>query len=529
MASLSSRTRAILLAASLALVALATILLWPRQAPPPPAEVDLPEPPAIPSIEWPHAEDAPELTWTPGAPATLRWPDGMRFAPTPAPTSHYWDFSHLVIGPWHALDARSDNGDRATWWIAPGNPQAILELHVDLERGDWLLDLPQGALRAYPTDLLAATDDLSQIATTPVVGLTIKTATIPLTLTIQGPALAYVESEGNRRRLRLAPLPRHCESLASQPVDLRLTLTLGDVPVPVPRLAPEHARTQLIPIFVEPPNSGGDPWEEGRARTPLELARRIRALTFGHSDPEDPRYGNGGLLYQHIGASFAIPADWWEAPPITRLRNDLSDTPMEFILATDIPEDAPSTLPLRTDAPVECATIAERSFVLATPTTDAAPVNLGAWLPQMPQFRALPPQRDDILRTLVPQVGHTGGLRPGRLTIVEAPLVASRNPLVDSYQHTLLVPERQGHWTLHEDMIRALVGFEFREDRPELAITALATRARAQNSARTPILWQPGGSLTSTEALLLSPQTIAPASDEPLPTGPSPLRWQFAP
>lgn len=529
MANFSPRLRIALPAAALLLVAMAAVLLWPQKVDPPlDTTVDLPAPPLDHAPRWPLANDGPTLQWLLDSTATLRLPDGSTFAPTPAPTPHHWDVQHLAHEGWTALAARADNGDQATWWFAEGAPYAILDLQADLSRGDWSIELPDLPVRAYPADLLGSTNALEGLTETPLIALTLQSEAGPLSLTLSGPALARLDTSTTPPRLRLNPLPTRCESLVSAPARLRLTLHFGDAPLPLAGAAPPGATSQLIPFFADPPDQGGDPWEEGRSRDARELARRIRALIFGHSNPDDPRYGNGGLLQQNIGASFLIPEAWWSSTPITELREDLEQTPYELILATATPESAPGGPNLHTDALLECATLTQRAFVTGPPTTEASTYPLGSWLPQTPQLNTIAPTRDAILKHLLPEDTAHGALRPGRLTLAHFPLVASRNPLVESFDHTLLVPERKGHWTLHEDLARALIAFEFREDRPTLALTSLATRATSQDLDRQPALWQPDGTLSEGTRLLLTPDATLPPTASDL-TPPTSLRWQVLP
>ncbi|RVU42529.1 hypothetical protein EA187_15145 [Lujinxingia sediminis] len=528
MANFSPEPRIAIPAAAILLLALAALLLWPQKVDPPlDTAIESPTPPLAAAPRWPLTDDAPTLHWEVGTTALLRLPDGQTLAPTPAPTPHHWDVHHLDVEGWTALAARADNGDHATWWFTESSPYAILDLQADLSRGDWSIELPDLPIRAYPADLLASINAAEEMDDVPLVALTLQSPTGPLSLAFDGPAVASLDTSTSPVRLRLNALPRDCESLLSAPSRIRLILHYGDAPLPLAAAGPADASSQLIPIFAEPTNRGGDPWEEGRSRDAHELARRIRALIFGHSNTDDPRYGNGGLLQQNIGASFVIPMAWWTSPAITALREDLEQTPYELILATETPELAPSGPNLHTDAPLECATLAERSFVTSAPTTDAPTYHLGSWLPQTPQLKAIAPTRETILDHLLPEQGTTGGLRPGRLTLTYLPLIASRNPLVDSFENTLLVPERQGHWTLHEDLARALVTFEFREDRPTLAINSLATRAVSQRLEDRLALWQPDGTLSDATSLLLTPgATRQPTSSELTP--PTSLRWQVS-
>ncbi|TXD38019.1 hypothetical protein FRC98_03720 [Lujinxingia vulgaris] len=529
MANYSPYLRIAIPAAALLLLALAALLLWPQNVDPPldPA-IDLPAPPLAEAPRWPRAEDAPELQWRLAGDATLTLPGGSAFSPTPAPTPQHWEFQQLLISDWTALSARADNGDQATWWMAENAPFAILDLQADLSRGDWSIELPDLPLRAYPADLLASTDAIEDLADAPLSALTLQGEQAPLSITVDGPVRATLDTSASPPRLRLNALPHDCESLISAPTSLRLTLHYGEAPLPRAALAPPGATSQLIAIFAEPVDRGGDPWEEGRSRDADELARRIRALIFGHSNPDDPRYGNGGLLQQNLGASFIIPSNWWETPAIAALREDLEQTPYELILATDTPGTSPPNLTLRSDAPLECDTLNAHPFIIGRPDANAPRYSLGQWLPQTPQVSPVAPTRDALLQHLLPPQGAAGGLRPGRLTISLLPLIASRNPLVESFQNTLLVPERRGHWTLHEDLSRALVAFEFRPDRAQLAITALAHRAAAQHLPTPPAIWLSEQSLSDTADLLLTPEGPVSAQTPGL-SSPPPLQWTIAP
>ena len=277
------------------------------------------------------------------------------------------------------------------------------------------------------------------------------------------------------------PFPPNCDLPLL--LSARWTMTLGTpLRATVSRLPDGHLAA-LSPTFVDPSFDPDSPFGPTAARTPGDLARRIQTLQFGHSDPKDPRYGNGGLSGLHAGASFAIPKAWAREKEIDTLRTLLAPTRSTLSLQGDPTPPTPPYATFLSKAPLTCDTLsAPNSSLLLLPSLPLPlddPEGVGSETvvlpphPQHPSLLPLPlhPGTRSLYDTHTFAPHTLAALLASRGTSwLLAPLVAERNPLTPAFKQTLLDPETGGHWTLSSPLTQALSTVELLNEEPDLLI-----------------------------------------------------------
>lgn len=310
-------------------------------------------------------------------------------------------------------------------------------------------------------------------------------------------------------------------------VSSRLVVGVGDHPTVAPMAAPVDARELSTPIFVDAPADSGDFWVDGRAEDDTDLARRYRALALGHSDPDDPRYGNGGLLAAGMGGLFVVPPAWTDTPAIDEVRDSLRDSAIE-VLGGDETDGSQIADPDDCDAIVDGLTDGDSTTVVRRPVGDPAyNTTVTTPLPPVLQAGQLPTRRDTVLDRLFDTGGADGDHR-----IEFAPLVATRNPLEEISQHNILSPDRNGHWTLHDELTRRFSRLELERDVDGHHTTGLEALRDHRRIHRTALpSWAPDGMLEhpreEAEHLLFFGDLEQ--LDIDVPTSSQPVTWRYDP
>lgn len=421
-----------------------------------PIRIDIDDPPG-----WTKGDQS--LLWGPKFDGlTMHWSTSAR------------DGWNVAVGRGESEDIDVD----AQIWTAPGFPLAIVDLTAQL-RGPALGDpltattsvaglngtVLSGSLRPHSTgemdddrDLLAARfDDVGPgVSMHSVAGATGH---------LQAPA-----DDGERSidwtiwpGVDVAP---PCFDDAKHTTSLRLVVQFGDHPLVAPLPAPAEARSMGTPIFVDAPNVDGDVWADGRARNGRDFARRLRALAYGHSDRDDPRFGNGGLLAAEMGAVFVIPHQWWNEPSMADLRRSLAETEIEVVPTGDVDGRSPSSTRL-VDGD-DCPGIAghhgdaQPDLFLVQYHTHNRPYEASITAPLSPVVEAgmVTSKRDELLDRVFAFNDGNALFATGAHRAFFIPLTATRNPLEDIASENLLTPNRDGHWTLHGALTRRLTSYE---------------------------------------------------------------------
>jgi hypothetical protein len=269
------------------------------------------------------------------------------------------------------------------------------------------------------------------------------------------------------------------------------------------------ASAQLVPVFDLSENHPDPQIAQTSAKSASAWLGRARTLIYGHSNPGDPRYGNGGLLGHGLGATIAVPPKWAEHPDIVELAGDLRGSRVE--LAPRGEAEHAALLGTRFALEPSCRTLVE----LSQKGVSAAIVDLVSSPEDAPETdaptgfsggttslvaTATPVQLDGQLSTLLERALNTRTLdslvRERGSFVFSAPFVATRNPLIGAAKEALLEPERDGHWTMTADLSEALANLELWREATPLLVTSVG-RAASQASASRDVLhwWAPDGTL----------------------------------
>ena len=285
-------------------------------------------------------------------------------------------------------------------------------------------------------------------------------------------------------------------------VSMRLVVGFGSHPTVGPLSIPVGHRAMATPIFTDAPDDGYG--SEGASRDAADFARRLRALARGHSDRDDPRYGNGGLLAADLGAIFAIPADWWEEAAIVKLRESLASSDIDVVPDGSVDTDDEPSPPTRIGDGDDCDLLASSSADSLAPSVvhrradDDRPFELPLTTPVPPVVEAgeFGPDRDALLKRLFSTDGDDNLLSPGAHRGAFIPVIATRNPLEEIASDQLLSPDRGGHWTLDESLTRSLSRVELEADHnPRLTTGFGALRDHRLDHRRALPYFSPDGRL----------------------------------
>lgn len=302
------------------------------------------------------------------------------------------------------------------------------------------------------------------------------------------------------------PGAQSCEQApAESKIDMsaELTMTIGGAPTALGWPYPRGFDATLAPVF-DTPTAHPDPQlEAGAAEDAASWLRRARTLVYGHSNPTDPRYGNGGLLGHGLGGTLVVPEAFAADEEVRAFAQDLAATRVGLAVRGAPKEELPSAIRLLGEpscaALVQAAEAGDSAVIVDTrelpagellTTTDSLPSPYSGSIAASYtpfQFNG----RSEALLAGPLDTRHLDVLLDERATAVfSAPFVATRNPLIAAAKDALLEPERNGHWTVAADFASALADIELWREASPLLITSLHGLASHGSAVRQVAVWR---------------------------------------
>ncbi len=310
------------------------------------------------------------------------------------------------------------------------------------------------------------------------------------------------------------------------------TLALGAPPPTTVSTLPSAHRSALVPVFL-PPKTADDPqlWRGG-PEDAGDWVERLDTLAHGHSNPDDPRYGNGGLLGARFGATLTWPAELYEAEAFADFRRHIASAPVDLAAPLgkstdrdDVDERANDSRPVPRirSAPetsagddLDCSDLQDGSMQPDVLLRDGPTV--GRHLPtplsvndSIDEGKVTVPVGE---RPVIADIAHTDGTRStvthsllsaqtvDRLTehrevmVFGIPLVATRNPLLPAFDQGLLSPERNHQWTVQRDFSSALTTIDLAAEPRDFTSLSLGRLVEYWRRARrTSLRWSETGDL----------------------------------
>ena len=297
------------------------------------------------------------------------------------------------------------------------------------------------------------------------------------------------------------------------------TVTIGEAPPVFASRFPGGSQAALVPIFDTQSSATDTTLQRGSPEGPVDWAARARTLIFGHSHPDDPRYGNGGLLGHGLGGTVVVDASMAADEPVAQLRQEVGHHDLGVAVRGAPPEQSPP-FATRIQTKPPCRQLLETagaktvnppsalietfvplrggaSNLLASPKDDGGFVGP----PGPPASTSVRPERLDgrrpslLDRAFAPEVLERLVDQHG-LAVVDTPLLGSRNPLIPAAKEALLHPERQGEWTLSAPFTSALTDLELLGEAHPLEVSSLSGIIDFWRDARrTERRWTPEGDL----------------------------------
>ncbi|MFW5966093.1 MAG: hypothetical protein ACOCV2_01190 [Persicimonas sp.] len=282
-----------------------------------------------------------------------------------------------------------------------------------------------------------------------------------------------------------------CEEETEATFDARaaFTVTLGGH-TPVARWPqPEGQQGRMVPVFGDPSEHEDAELHEGATDDPDRWVDRARTLVHGHSNPEEPRYGNGGLLGNNLGGTIIVPSDLADKEAVHRFAESLEGSSVELLAESNA--ELPQSGVRLSDDP-SCDDLLEAasestSVLLEARDESGVEVSAPAFSSRARLAPLVAPRAfDGQLKTLVDQgFGRAQRLFDERGTIVfQTPFVATRNPLIGAAKEALLHPERHGQWTLSTPLSDTLADMEIWREEMPVEVTSLSEAARYVDGAR---------------------------------------------
>ncbi len=240
-----------------------------------------------------------------------------------------------------------------------------------------------------------------------------------------------------------------------------VTISFGAVPDAARGRLPKGVASAVVPIFFDPLHVEDPRFQDAASASAEDYAVRARTIAFGHSSPKDARHGNGGLAGLEVGGTIVVPAAYAADDAVfAELVTAVSATTIELVPEAEL---RPS------DCTAWAAALAQpdRALLRASRTFDGKFPNLfgngqRTSIPGMAgeaatwQATQLTGRRKDVVMQALSST-YLSRLADARgIAILEIPIVATRNPLVAASAEALLEPERAGHWTIQDDLARAL-------------------------------------------------------------------------
>lgn len=288
---------------------------------------------------------------------------------------------------------------------------------------------------------------------------------------------------------------QRCQLDADSPpnLDLRATATFqfGGAPAIFPSRFPDRTRAAIAPIFDLPSAHPDTTLHRGSPNGPRDWAERARTLAFGHSNPEDPRYGNGGLLGHGLGGTIVVPAEWGHHEAVASFRENISDSALDVATRGVSSGEGRGFETLIEQEKMPCSSlvgadnggltvVADDTFPFrgtvasaTAPEPDDASPRVSP--PSTPfassmSFYRLDGTRPQLVDDLLAEDSFDRLRRRRGLAVFATPLLGTRNPLIPAAKEALLSPERHGEWTLESSFASALVNLEITHETSSLAV-----------------------------------------------------------
>lgn len=384
------------------------------------------------------------------------------------------------------LTATGDTSPSLSWEFADGNPTAILRAQTNVAPADLAqpitvtLELPDGELEGWDVADGFHTVDAYNTHTGEYVWLRWSRGESSMTFrgwNGDGFAVRPSGSGGYTVEMALWRPEQHPHvveclgELDEQPVqlDARAMVEFRALPKIVAWPYPNGAEAMMLPILVAPELHNDPQLGEARSRNARDFVDRVTTLAYGHSSPNDPRYGNGGLLGHGLGGTIVAPAKLLGKSKVQTLAKDLGPTRVGIAAGGPVSKDAPYALRYANE--VGCAALRSPSTTgLISPRTDAASASLReAPRPFETQVfaRVLDGRLDSLLAQGFSRAYADEARRNRDIYAFVSPLVATRNPLIGAAADALLEPERKGMWTVSPRLAGGLADVElWREAHP---------------------------------------------------------------
>lgn len=397
----------------------------------------------------------------------------------------------------------------ARWTFAAGNPQAYFSLKIpefpaSLLRENLALKIafPQGQV-----SLISPAAGMSAQAALWSGALGVPRISVSNwsgdSLQVAGQIVDSHEARELLLSLWLAPGHLESERCADGlRIDLEMSFMLRFGGAQAPSLWPyaDGAAGALVPIFGLPAEHSDPQIAEAAAPDASRWLRRANTLIYGHSNPEDPRFGTGGLLGNKLGATVIVPTRFSDDPKIEALARALDQTPVELApfgeASSQADAYAGSSRALKSANCAQLAALAGRrtpAVILTQSAPDDAakrPIHQGpAGWPMV----VLPEGFDGRIQSLRLQ-----GFEPGVLSalletyqtrVFLSPFVATRNPLIGAAHESLLEPERDGHWTVRAPLGGALANLELWREESPIMVASVADLARHRRAVQEVKTW----------------------------------------
>lgn len=297
------------------------------------------------------------------------------------------------------------------------------------------------------------------------------------------------------------PLPDDCAAQLANAmwrIEPQLTISFAEAPDLALGRIPGGVASAVVPIFVDPMGSSEPHVRDGAAPTAEDFVARARTMTLGHSSPKDARHGNGGLAGLGVGGTVLVPAEYAEVDAVAELAEALAATTIELTRdAVHRPADcAAFRVALSEAEPIlDAGAPFDGRFpnLLGPEQRDRVP-GIGAG-PLIWQPTVLTGRRKDVVTQTLSSSYLTRLAEARGLAVLEIPLVATRNPLVPAAAEALLDPERDGHWTIQEDVARALAEVELLAEGERFDFVGLRALTRFTVASRGVVIDEVGDGL----------------------------------
>jgi hypothetical protein len=300
------------------------------------------------------------------------------------------------------------------------------------------------------------------------------------------------------------------------PIRAEATFVFGDAPLVAPWRYPEGQLGVVAPVFDRSTAHPDRTLHDGASHDAGDWLSRARTLLYGHSNPDDPRFSNGGLLGQGLGGAVVLPTEFAGPEVVRQFRSELDGTRADVALRGGMVETTPPFRALLVDSPTcefgrsgmgTLDVVVDRwaeargrvhDLMESRASLDRPP--LSAPVGGHP-VSVVMPRLDGSQRTLVESI-LTG---PKLRELVEArgiftfatPLTASRNPLSPSARESLLSPERKGEWTLSEPFTMALANLSIMREVVPIAVLGPSELVSYWRRARRlEVRWRADGGVT---------------------------------